>query len=119
MPETSYDRPIKARLWVHLETGESWEATDADLEQFRLIGINDAYMRFDDALTRVLTEAELIDGDLTLARLNPLRYLTETAICHPDLMDHAEHRRWMAVADIERTLQDVAADELAEAMKSS
>lgn len=119
MSEASYDRPIKARLWVHLETGESWEATDVDLGQFRLIGVNDAYMRFDDALTEVLTEAGLIDGDLTDARLNPLRYLAETAICHPDLLKLSEHRRWSQVSDIERTLQDVAADELHEAVQSS
>lgn len=102
---TSYDRPVKASLHVHLENGETWEATPEDLERFGLTRKLDAYMRFNDALSRILRDHDLLSGDLTDAELNPVRYLAEIAIGHPDLLDHEEHESWRNVADLERRLQ--------------
>jgi hypothetical protein len=100
-----YQRPVKAKLQVALDTGEVWDATPADLEQFGLVETLQAYYRVDDVLTRVLTEAGLIEGDLTEARLNPVRYLVELAIRMPKLLDHPENRGWKEVVAIERLLQ--------------
>lgn len=104
MREVNYDRPVKATLHVHLDNGDTWEATAADLERFNLVDRHAAYMQFDDALRNILRGAGLIERDITDAALNPLRYLVETAISHPDLLDHPDHDGWSSVADLERAL---------------
>lgn len=101
---TTYDRPMKATLYVHLENGDQWEVGVADLEKFNLVDRHDAYMAFDDALTRILSTAGLINRDVTDAHLNPVRYLVETAVAHPDLLDHPDHHGWQPVAEAERIL---------------
>lgn len=103
----TYDRPIKATLHVHLDNGESWEATPEDLERFRLVNRHNAYITFDDALSKALRDPGLIGRDVTDAQLNPVRYLVETAIVHPDLLDHPDHEGWRDVAELERRLQAV------------
>jgi hypothetical protein len=115
---TAYERPIKATLHVHLENGESWEVTPLDLDKFNLVNRHEAYMVFDDVLTKVLTDAGLIGGDITEARLNPLRYLVETAVVHPDLLGHPDRNEWASVADVEHALQDHLANESAQAARS-
>jgi hypothetical protein len=107
---SEYQRPVKATLHVHLENGEQWEVGPDDLAKFNLVDRHTAYMTFDDVLSHVLREAGLIGRDVTDARLNPLRYLVETAIAHPDLLDHPEHEGWREVAELERTLQRVEGD---------
>jgi hypothetical protein len=102
----SYDRPVKATLHVHLDNGEQWPVTKADLERFGLVDSLDAYMRFDDVLSEVLRSAGLIGRDLTDAELNPVRYLVETAIRNPRLLGHSENNGWSSVADLERALQE-------------
>ena len=104
-PTASYERPVKARLVVRLENGEEHDATTDDLERFGLVASLDAYMRFDEALGLVLRRAGLVTGDITDARLNPVRYLVETALRHPHLLDHPENHGWAGVAAIERALQ--------------
>lgn len=104
--DATYERPVKATLHVHLDNGDSWPATEADLERFRLTDTLDAYIRFDRALDRALRVGGVLSGDLTNAELNPVRYLAEIAIGHPDLLDHPEHEEeWRAVAELERRLQ--------------
>lgn len=109
----TYDRPIEAKLVVRLSNGEEWEATQADLDRFGLVARNDAYMAFNSALTDALTSHGLLDYDadeyrtLTDAEVNPLRYLVETVLCYPDLLDHPEHEGWKSVADVERRLRRV------------
>jgi hypothetical protein len=103
----TYQRPVEATLVVRAADGDSWAATEADLGKFNLVGRSDAYMVFDDALSQVLREAHLIDRDITEAALNPVRYLVETAIAHPELLNNPGHRGWRDVAQIERTLQAV------------
>lgn len=102
-----YSRPIKATLHVHLATGESWEATPEDLAKFGLDKVHDAYFRFDQALGKLLGDAGLIERrDVTRARLNIVRYLAETAIVMPDLLDHPDHvEDWARIVEIERILQ--------------
>lgn len=102
---TTYQRPVEAKILVHLDNGEAFEATPGDLEKFGLVNARDAYMIFNDELCRLLTDAGLIDGDLTDAKLNALRYLVETAIVNPDLIGHSDHNDWDEVVDTERTLQ--------------
>lgn len=104
--EASYDRPVPATLHVHLDNGEQWPVTAAELQRFGLVNSLDAYMRFDDALSKVLRDAGLIGPDVTDAQLNPIRYLVETAIHNPHLpLSHPEHDGWSSVADLERLLQ--------------
>lgn len=107
--QASYDRPVKATLHVHLDNGEQWPVTPADLEHFGLVDSLEAYMRFEDALSKVLHDAGLIGRDLTDAQLNPVRYLVETAIRNPHLLNHREHGGWSSVADLERALQHAVA----------
>lgn len=110
--EASYQRPIKATLHVHLATGEQWAVTEADLDNFGLVDRRGAYATFDDILTAVLTKAKLLNGSITTAQLNPVRYLVETAIVNPDLLYHPEHRNWDYVCEIERRLQDTRPAEI-------
>lgn len=110
---TTYERPVEATLHVHLANGENWPVTDADLAKFGLVRRLDAYVAFDERLRNVLYGAGLLPtGDVTDSELNPLRYLVETAVAHPDLLDHPEHDGWAAITTIERVLQRTA--ELAE-----
>lgn len=104
----SYDRPVKASLHVHLENGETWEATDADLAKFSLVRSYEASTRFAKALRRALVAGGVLDegADVTAAELNPVRYLVEVAICYPDMLYRPEHEDWTEVAAIERRLQN-------------
>jgi hypothetical protein len=103
--KVSYDRPVEAKLYVHLDNGEQFEAGPEDLKRFRLVRDLDAYMVFETKLREVLSEAGLIERDTTEACLNPLRYLVETALCYPELLDHPEHEGWKAIAELEQVLQ--------------
>ncbi len=89
---TTYERPIKATLYVHLDNGDQFEAGPDDLAKFGYVDRLDAYMRIDDRLADTLIAAGLIERrkDIVRAKLNPLRYLAETAVCHPALLDHPE-----------------------------
>lgn len=91
---TTYERPVKAALFVRLANGEEFEATAADLARFGYVDRLDAYIRFQDRLARTLIDAGLIERDkhLTNCAINPLRYLAETAIGHPELLDHPDMR---------------------------
>ena len=107
-----YQRPVQARLMVHLDNDEDpWEATPEDFERFGLVDRHDAYMVFDDALTSILERAGMIEDGrlntarLNTARLNAVRYLVETAIVMPELLNHPDHEGWAHVAEIERRLQ--------------
>lgn len=108
MARASYQRDIPGRLHVHLDNGEKWVATAEDLEKFNLVDRHAAYALFEEMLTEVLTKAGLIEGDITDAQLNAVRYLAETAIVHPHLLEHREHNAWAKVVEIERVLQDSA-----------
>lgn len=76
MPE--YMRPVQATLKVHLENGETFEATDADLAKFGYVKKADVYMDWE----RKASEA--IGGDIVNSPLNPLRYLLECVVFYPD-----------------------------------
>lgn len=104
---SSYTRPVKATLHVHLENGESWEVTKTDLEKFDLVSRHEAYAAFEAALIDILTRGGLLDGsrDIVDTELNPVRYLVETAITSPDLLDHPEHVGWVDIVMIERALR--------------
>lgn len=107
----TYDRPVEATLIVRLANGDEWKAKDEDLERFGYAQRLGAYIAFQRHLTRILTDAGLIAGDLTKARLNPLRYLAELAIMHPELLEHPETAETDAeVVEIERTLEQLAAE---------
>lgn len=103
--EAQFSRPVRATLHVHLDNGEEWEAKPEDLAKFNLVDRHDAYMAFDDALRQILRDAGLIDGDITDAELNMVRYLVELAITSPDLLWHSGNEGWRSVAEIERALQ--------------
>lgn len=105
---TSYERPIKAALYVHLDNGDQFEAGPDDLAKFGYVDRLDAYMRFNERLADTLMSAGLIERhkDLVRAKLNPLRYLAETAICHPSLLDHPEMAATYAeIVTIEQALR--------------
>lgn len=103
----TYAEPVEATLRVRLTNGREWDATDEDLRKFGLDSRLDCYMRFDDALRRVLADAGLLDdGDeVTDSALNVVRYLAEISINHPDLLDHPEHEGWKDVVGAERALR--------------
>lgn len=109
---TTYDMPIPAKLVVHLDSGENWDATPEDLEKFNLVTRHDAYVSFDRTLDKILRAAGLLgeNRDLTDAKLNPLRYLVEMAVAHPDMLADPKYAAelqedWDRVAAIERALQ--------------
>jgi hypothetical protein len=54
---TSYDRPIKADLVVQLDSGESWRATEDDLEKFHLIRTTEAYQSLMYSLEGAITRS--------------------------------------------------------------
>lgn len=101
----TYERPVQGRLFVHLDNGESWEATPQDLTQFRLVERLEPYGQFRRALEAALARAG-IDADATTATLGPVRYLAEIAIMHPDLVDHPDRLGWVDVAEIEKFLRE-------------
>jgi hypothetical protein len=105
---SNYQRPVKATLYVHLENGEKFPATAEDLERFDLVNSLDAYMRFDDTLRKILSDAGLLpDGGLTEAELNPVRYLVEMAVRMPNLLEHPEMQETFDnVVGLERILQE-------------
>lgn len=114
MPETSYDRPVKAKLFVHLDNGEMFEAGPDDLAKFRLVDRLDAYMALQRKLSAVLAGAGLLDYDnpvdgeyreLVDAELNPLRHLAEVVLVMPDLADNPDYDGWADVASLERRLR--------------
>lgn len=80
---TTYDRPVKATLHVHLENGESWEVTPDDLEKFGLVTRSEAYARF----ARLLRKALPWRHELPASPLNPLRYLAEVALVFPHIFE--------------------------------
>lgn len=87
----TYERPIKAKLIVRLANGEEWEAQDGDYAKFGLVKALHAYWEFSDRLLRALQDHGGIgDDELTATALNPVRFLAETTLCHPDLLDHPE-----------------------------
>jgi hypothetical protein len=109
---TTYDRPATATLHVKLENGETWEATPEDLDKFGYVKRLDAYMAFNDHLQEALSSAGLIQRDLTSAWINPVRYIAELAICHPDLLSHSEVAETDArIVEIERHLQSTLPEE--------
>lgn len=104
---TSYDRPVKATLLVRLDNGEEWEATPEDMAGFGYVDRLNAYGAFDDHLRNLLIREGLIERRTTEARLNPLRYIAELAICYPDLLAHPDMAENNAeVVAIERALQE-------------
>jgi hypothetical protein len=114
MPDltTSYDRPVKATLHVHLDNGDTFPATADDLTKFGLVNRSDAYAKFDETMTTILTAAGLLeDGELVSATLNRVRYLVEMCICNPQLLTHPEMvDTFNHIAKIERVLQDSSYD---------
>lgn len=109
---TTFDRPIEATLQVKLADGSAWDATPEDLERFGYVKRLDAYVAFDDHLREALHSAGLIRRDTTEARLNPLRYIVELAICHPGLLAHREVQETTAeVVALERHLQATLPEE--------
>jgi hypothetical protein len=117
----TYERPHKATLYVHLDNGEVFEAKPEDLEKFNLVSRHEAYMTFDDAWSKILRRDDLVTGDITNALLNPVRYLVrylvETAIAHPNLLDYEEHGEWLEAnrADAETEARQATEDERREA----
>lgn len=110
MTTTTYDRPVPAKLVVHLDNGETWDATEEDLANFGYVSKFTAYRRFEQTLRTTLINAGLIDRKLTEAQLNPLRHLIEVALVHPEMLDHPEHTGWSDVVEIERLLSEHAAE---------
>lgn len=100
----SYERPVEAKLIVRLENGQEWDAGAADLEKFNLVDRHAAYWAWEQAYERALREHAGFTGDITNAKLNAVRYLVETAVAMPGLLDHDDHRGWHSVAAIERFL---------------
>lgn len=108
---TTFDRPVPATLHVHLENGETWEATPADLEKFGLAKRREVYATFEKALIKALEPHGY--HDITDALLNPLRYLTEVAIHYPDHFTEfpEEMQRLLGeVAALEETLVEAEAN---------
>lgn len=109
---TSYDQPVEATLQVKLANGSAWDATAEDMERFGYVKRLDAYVAFDDHLSKVLLDAGLIRREITEARINALRFIAELAICHPDLLAHPETRETDAeIVEIERHLQATLPEE--------
>lgn len=104
----TYDRPQEAKLHVHLENGETFEASKEDLQKFGYVDRYVAYRSFANRLDTILREAGLLDSydALTSAKLNPLRYLAELAIIMPDLLEHPETaENDEAIVELEKTLR--------------
>ena len=56
--QPTYDRPVRAKLMVQLDNGESWEATDDDLKNFGLLVSLDAQNDVRRALTDMCLDPE-------------------------------------------------------------
>ena len=109
---TTYDQPVEATLQVSLANGKTWTATAEDMAKFGYIDRLDAYMAFQKHLTAILSDAGLIQRDLTDAWVNPIRYIAELAICHPDLLAHRDVASVNArIVEIERHLQATLPEE--------
>jgi hypothetical protein len=94
---TTYDRPVKARLVIKLENGEEWEATQADLDKFKLVGRLDAYSAVCAALKRC--------GMDTDRRHASLRYVIERTLAYVDLpvnFDDVEGEDYPVVREVRR-----------------
>jgi hypothetical protein len=105
---TSYSRPVGAKLYVHLDNGEKFEAKPEDLANFGYVDKLDVYMRFDARLAKVLMDAGLIEREkhITDTKLNVVRHLVEVAINYPDLLDHPEMAdEYAQIVEIERALR--------------
>lgn len=82
---TTYMRPVNANLHVHLDNGETFEASADDLSKFGYVRKGDVYTTWETRFR------EAIGEDVTDSPLNPLRYILEISIYHPDLFKtHAD-----------------------------
>lgn len=109
----TYDRPVNAKLFVHLDNGEKWEANPDDLQKWGFINGHDAYIRWERHIAGVLRAGGMMtdDDDMTDSELNPLRYITELILCYPpDFLSHADGEVNEAVVAIEKKLQALTYD---------
>lgn len=100
---TTYNRPVDATLHVHLDNGETWEATAEDMKKFGLVKRLDVYSLLD----KKLREGLPLD-DITDAEINPLRYLFEVVLMYPTHFDEFPDKMeelLASVREIERRLQ--------------
>ncbi len=107
MTGTTYQRPVKATLYVHLDNGEQFEAATEDLANFGYVKRLDAYTAFDDRLRDILHAAGLIRRETTESRINVIRHLVEVAINYPNLLDHREMQpEYAEIVRIEQVLRE-------------
>lgn len=74
----SFDRPTKATLMVHLENGEEWEASQADLKKFGFVRRLDTYHRAHDMLLEAFGLEDYDDDSF----VNDIRYVVECAVAY-------------------------------------
>lgn len=107
----TFERPVLAHLVVRTEHGEEWDATDTDLDRFRLGRRLDLDRRAQQLLREALG---LEPGDSWPEKANAVRYMIECALMY----DHSpwadeNGRPWEGEDSgehIEQTIRDALGD---------
>lgn len=93
---TKVERPITATLWVRAENGDEWQATDEDLDRFKLLP-RDAYVKARIELEKFLdcdfTKYKEDGSTPVLEAVNLVAYLIEAFATYDFAnLDHVEYR---------------------------
>lgn len=106
---TTYDRPVEAKLHVHLANGETFEATEEDLKRFGYVDSQATFSLMYHRLISTFQEAGLIDhnySDVSNFHIAPLITFFTNALRYPDLLDHWENEAmYVEMANVERRLR--------------
>lgn len=86
--EVTYERPVAAKLYVHLDNGDQFEAGPADIEKFGYTDPSAAYRRLGTWITAAL-ERNGVDKahDIRETGLCPIHYAVECALFYDDMPD--------------------------------
>lgn len=111
MTDITYSREINAKLHVHLENGETFEATPQDLTKFGYVSRSKAHSMVYDRLLSIMQDAELFDSDnyrdISDLEIAPIYSLVTTILMYPHLINHEDNKATFArIAEIERILRE-------------
>lgn len=88
LESATFDRPVKARLVVVPEYGDSWDATDEDLEKFGYADRRALMNRARALLRDIIGEARFDDRD----EVSMIRYLIEYVVLYDHDMDAGDKK---------------------------
>lgn len=86
MRDVSYDRPVTAKLYVHLANGEKFEATATDLVKFGFIDPHAAYRDLSAWITAALERNGVEKAhDIRETGLCSIHYAVECALLYDEM----------------------------------